>query len=188
LQLVDDGGNVVPSTSPVTLTQAEVLTALGATSKASGVRTSTTGADVSSVTIPANQASVTVYLDGVTQNAATVAAVNTALNTIAPNLLSASVSGSTLTMTFDNPLVLASGKTSSDLATAMAVTVGGTSDVVTAASISGNTVTLTLTSAPAHAATVAVSYTTGVLNSGYSGAVATFTTGASSIPAVTNNN
>jgi hypothetical protein len=186
IEITDAAGNSVNATYPTTLTSAQVLAALGASSSASGVRTSVSGSDVTNVTIPQGQPSVTVYLDGVTSNTSTSATALKPLSNQAPVLQSASVSGSSLTLTFNNPVESSAALTTQKMAYTVAdsttsTNITGVSNVV----ISGDTVTLTLTGpGVAHDDSVTVAYaTSGGLQSGYGAPVATI--GATT---VTNNN
>jgi hypothetical protein len=180
LNLVDAGGNVTPATSPTTLTSAQVLTAIGATGQAAGVRTSASGSDVSSVTIPQGQSSVVVYLDGVVSGTATAATPYTtgdlSSSSFAPQLVSGSVSGNVVTLTFNNPLTGNGNFTFNDITTSSPVTVNNTTP-------SGVTITFTVPTAPAHGDALTVVYPSGTLKDGYNASVTTF-----SAIALTNKN
>ncbi len=194
VEVTDLGGNVVPATAPITLTAQEVASLLGlnigtASGDIAGIRTSSGGADVSSVTIAQNQASVQVWVDGATQNASTTETGDPyALNNYVPALsTAASNTATTVTLTFNNPVEATA--TGSTLASMFSVTDTTQTKTWTPSSvtISGDTVTLTLASTDviAHSDAITVSYTgaTGGLTSGYGATVANI-----SAAAVTNNN
>ena len=82
-------------------------------------------------------------------------ATGTPRETTPPELATATVDGTTLTLTYDEALDEASGLA----ADAFSVTVGGTGRAVDGVSVSGSSVILTLGSAVASGATVTVSYT-----------------------------
>ena len=82
-------------------------------------------------------------------------ATATPRETTPPELSTATVDGTTLTLTYDEDLDEASGLA----ADAFSVTVGGTGRAVDEVSVTGDTVTLTLASAVTAADTVTVSYT-----------------------------
>ena len=84
-----------------------------------------------------------------------VEATGTPRETTPPELSTATVDGTTLTLTYDEDLDEASGLA----ADAFSVTVGGTGRAVDGVSVSGSSVILTLGSAVASGATVMVSYT-----------------------------
>lgn len=161
LQVTDAGGNVVPATAPLTLTAAQVEAAIGATGVI-GIRTSSGGSDVSSVTINANQASVQVWLDGVTSGNATQppSASALALSAQYPMVTGATVSGDQVMVTFNNPIETA---TKGD----WTATVGTATAAATSATVSGDTVTLTFSGAPSGT----LSWTTGAAQDGYQAAV-----------------
>ena len=81
-------------------------------------------------------------------------ATGTPRETTPPELATATVDGTTLTLTYDEALDEASGQA----ADAFSVTVGGTARAVDGVSVSGSSVILTLGSAVASGATVTVSY------------------------------
>ena len=97
-------------------------------------------------------------------DAATLAATSVtnntpAVDTVAPQLVTATVNGSTLVLTYNEALNAAEG--ARPAVEAFSVSAGGVSNPVTAVSVDANakTVTLTLTSAVTSAQTVLVSYT-----------------------------
>ncbi len=186
LEIVDAGGNIVPAPAPTTLTAAQVESALGVTG-VTGIRTSSAGSDVSSVSIPANQSTVQVWLDGVTGGQATTATGVQLMNATqyAPTVSTASVSGTTLTLTFNNPLQQPSNL--SALASAFALensSVTSSTYAVNSASVVGNTITLSLGAAPGTGVPLSLSYaTSGGLLGAYGAPVQAITS-----QTVTNNN
>ena len=82
-------------------------------------------------------------------------ATGTPRETTPPELATATVDGTTLTLTYDEAL----DENSEPSSDAFSVTVGGTGRAVDGVSVSGSSVTLTLGSAVASGATVTVSYT-----------------------------
>ena len=81
--------------------------------------------------------------------------------TSGPDLSSATVSGTTLVLTYDEDLDPDSAPAAGDFA----VTVAGSSVTVSAVEVSGKTITLTLATAAGHGDTVRLSYTVPVSNS-----------------------
>jgi uncharacterized protein YjdB len=168
LQLTDDGGNLVPANAPVTLTLAEVeaLCGIVPTNTVTGMRTAAGGSDSSTITIPAGQATFNVYLDGITTGTATNAYTTTALSTI-NDLASETVSGTTITLTFNNPLI---SKIATDLNDAFNVTIATgsdatASDAVTNVAVNGDTVTLTVTNSIKTGTSTTVAFTPSTLAS-----------------------
>ena len=126
-----------------------------------------TPADVFEATATGTTHTITGLTDGV-EYAVRVIAVNdvgdgppsdettgTPRETTPPELLTATVDGATLTLTYDEAL----DENSEPSSDAFSVTVGGTDRAVDGVSVSGSSVILTLGSAVASGATVTVSYT-----------------------------
>ncbi len=142
IQVTDAGGNLTPESAPLTLTTSQIEAAIGVAGIV-GIRTSSTGSDVSSVTVGQNQTSVQVWLDGVTQNNSTTPPASTVLQLShqTPSVTSASVNGDVVTLTFDNPIqgtpVLADITDST-----------GTPLVAQQVQVNGDTVVITFAAAP----------------------------------------
>jgi hypothetical protein len=156
------------------LTKDEILAAIGISGVA--IRTSANGSDVSTVTIGANQASAVIYLDGVTASAKTTATSLLNLNTIVPQVSSTTLSGSTITITLDNPVAVA-GATATNFT--LSSSTSGTNATVSNISVAGNVITVTLSGAPLAATKIV--YTSGTsanITTGYGANLATFTSAA----------
>ncbi|GBF35336.1 fibronectin type III domain protein [Desulfocucumis palustris] len=169
LQAVDGGNNLVAATVPITLTAVQVDNILG-TPGTPGIRTSAAGSNVTSVTIPQGQASVQIWVDGITLPSATAATAAVALNTLAPEIVSAAINGDTLVVTMNNPVTGTATAAAFDVVIDAAPAVNPTGDGV----ISGNTITLTLAAPVTNANVVTLAYTTdSFLTTGYQAPLAT---------------
>jgi hypothetical protein len=151
IELVDAGGNVVPATAPLTLTNTQVIAALGASSVGTlGIRTSAAGSDVTSVTFAQGQSSITVYLDSFTASAVTAGGTApTALSnaSIAPLVLT-----STWTLTSDVLTITTSNPVTNAVASNFSIT--GSGATISSVIANGNTITITFTGTPATLSTV----------------------------------
>jgi hypothetical protein len=181
LNLLDAGNNIVPATAPVTLTASQALSAVGAGSLSGvGVRLTSTGTDVTSVTIPQNQSTVTIYLDNVTASTSTAATSYVALSGELPTAVSSSTTGAAILLTCNNAVFASSVPATTDFT--VAVTGGpqsGSAPTVTSVTVSGTTITLGLSTPLVHGDTgITISYTQGAnhITTGYGAAMATFGT------------
>ncbi len=162
VKAVDSYGNVVSSTSPITVSTLVATNSSGAI--IDGAFKDASGSVVTSVTIPAGQSSATVYFvdanakTGVTFSASGVPAAATAtLKTAA-----ATTETNSVVLTYSSALSAASQTTSSS-ASNYTVTVNGASDTVTGVAVdaTSGTVTLTLAANVVSGQTVTVSYVPG---------------------------
>jgi hypothetical protein len=170
IETTDAGGNMVATNAPLGLSLSQVEQAMGI-SGITGMRLSATGQDVSTVTIPAKQASVEAWLDGVTAGT-TTSPTTPALSTLDPVLVSATGSGTTVTLQFDGAVEAVSNSVLTTPSNYFTVLNDGQADAVTNVSINGQTLTLTLQTAFTGSVLNSVSVAANTLQGAYGAPVA----------------